>query len=420
MKHPEEICEELVLLLDADTFTFYYGSRPDQNFEADEFTYPAVFLDKPIKATIRNTISNARYATVNMVLFFAYKVEIDATEPEKFAQAKQTAWTAAREFVLRLRRYDDYITDVKAETLTDVDHVFDINLAGCLLEVTVEIKDVDPTCIDAVVVSPPVEVSPPDVTPPVEYDADAQAYFDALPEPISDARKEIINDMVLDLKATGNWDELEQLAILANENEDNALIDLMLPSRSMINVNTATFVVDEGFYSGGINGYIDWNLPVNTMTKLTTNSSCIFVYNRLEPASSSYFEFGARDSGYATVIYLASKYFDGTVYAENNCINVGNSGNYVEALRFHASRRDSSTHQEYWHDDTLIYTVSRASSGRPPVSLHTNGLNGNGVHESSNFATQNYSIIGCGSGNVDVAALYNTIQTYMTAIGKQV
>jgi hypothetical protein len=147
MKHPEEICAELVALLTTDTFGFSYGAPPDQNFDADEYTYPHVFLDKPIRAKVFNSKSGTRELTVTMQLFFAYKTEMDEPEGAKFDNVKVVAWNSAREFVLRLRKYDDYIKDVVDEQLTDVDHVFDINLSGVLLEVTVVIIDAGGICL---------------------------------------------------------------------------------------------------------------------------------------------------------------------------------------------------------------------------------------------------------------------------------
>lgn len=147
MKRPEAICREIVTAMGG--YTFYYGERPDQNFEADEFTYPAVFLDVPITAKVKNNISGFREATVTVALFFANKTEMDEdasdTDVEDVIQA---SWNAAREFVLRVRDYNsDIVKDVTEETVTDAFNVFDINLSGALLELTFVIKDNASTCI---------------------------------------------------------------------------------------------------------------------------------------------------------------------------------------------------------------------------------------------------------------------------------
>jgi hypothetical protein len=146
MKHPEEICAEIAAAMTTDAFTFYYGSPPDQNFEVDEFTFPAILLDKPIVANVFNSKAGTRELKITMNLFFAYLSEMDHTEAFKFNNIKKRAWTAAREFVLRIRKTDLIKREVD-EKLSDVDHVFDIELSGCLLELTVTIVDVDSICL---------------------------------------------------------------------------------------------------------------------------------------------------------------------------------------------------------------------------------------------------------------------------------
>lgn len=149
MKHPEELCAEIVAAFTlADAWGFYYGTPPDLNFEADELTYPMVFLEKPVRSTVINQRSGAREHQVHIALMFVYMVEIDDTEPDKFANAKVKAWQAARHFVLRLRQYDSSIVrDVLHEENEDVDHLFDINLAGCILQLTYATIDADPICL---------------------------------------------------------------------------------------------------------------------------------------------------------------------------------------------------------------------------------------------------------------------------------
>lgn len=149
MKHPEELCAELVAALTTDSFRFYYGTPSDLNFESDELTYPMVFLEKPVVGVVNNTRSGTREVTFNVALLFTYLVELDETEPNKFALAKARAWNAAREFVLRLRAYDSSIVkDISSERLEDVDHLFDINLAGCIATLSFIVVDAGAICLD--------------------------------------------------------------------------------------------------------------------------------------------------------------------------------------------------------------------------------------------------------------------------------
>lgn len=150
MKHPEQLCPEIIALgqlTAGDDWGFYYGTPPDLNFEADELVYPMLFLEKPVRAKTKNTISGTRLLRFEVALMFVYMVEMDDTEPTKFINAKLKAWEAARQFVLRLRAYDSsIITDVDAEDIQDIDHIFDINLAGCLVVLNYTTVDAAPIC----------------------------------------------------------------------------------------------------------------------------------------------------------------------------------------------------------------------------------------------------------------------------------
>lgn len=153
MLHPEILLAEIVADLTTDTFAFNVNKKPDQNFDADEMTFPAIFLDLPIQSKVTNELSNVQTHQLTISLFIAYKVEIDDTQSAKHTTAKVNAWEAAKEIVLRLRNYGDATPGAIVELsgqheIVDVDNVFDINLCGCLLTFQLKIKDVTTTCIN--------------------------------------------------------------------------------------------------------------------------------------------------------------------------------------------------------------------------------------------------------------------------------
>lgn len=145
MTHPEDICKTIVEAMTTDGFGFYYGSKPDQNFEADEFNYPMVFMDSPVRSKILNRQSGVRDHQIQITLFIAYKKDLDETEPNRFENIKKIAWQAAREFILRLRRFEN-VKEIVSENNEDADNVFDINLSGVLVDVTFLYRDAGETC----------------------------------------------------------------------------------------------------------------------------------------------------------------------------------------------------------------------------------------------------------------------------------
>lgn len=155
MKHPEEIFNDIIPTITTDGFTAYVGKRPDQNFAADELTYPAAFLDTPLRSKPDIAINNVFEHNIPMSIFFAYKADLDSTSPQNFTAIKTKAWDAAREFIIRLKKYNKEdpndnkisIKEIKGVDMVDVDNVFDINLCGCLLTFTVIISDGSSVCV---------------------------------------------------------------------------------------------------------------------------------------------------------------------------------------------------------------------------------------------------------------------------------
>lgn len=151
MNHPEDFCATITAALNhtGESWGFMYGAKPDQNFDSDEFSYPMNFMDPCVGVPVKNLKTNVREMSYVLGLLFAYKCEEDDTESVKLALRKK-ARQAAREFVLRLRamnQSDDGIKDVSGENQTDVDHVFDINLVGVAVEITVVVVDSDSVCL---------------------------------------------------------------------------------------------------------------------------------------------------------------------------------------------------------------------------------------------------------------------------------
>ena len=102
----------------------------------------------------------------------------------------------------------------------------------------------------------------------VAYDADAQAYFDAVPNAYDDTYKGYINTLVTTLKSDGNWTKLDRLWLFANTTTGNAIIDLKALASATL-VNAPAFVADQGYTGDGSTSYINSNY---TPTNATINT----------------------------------------------------------------------------------------------------------------------------------------------------
>lgn len=159
---PKEICEELVpqIAVTGEDWFFFYGSRRDINFDADDktdsvsdengdqqtVTYPAAVLSKPV--TLRTTRYKSGYAesVASLLMFFLYDPDQDETREVKEALVKK-ARQAAEEMVKRLRAFDTHIASVGTETITDLENFTDRKCWGVTLGVDVTIKNLDGECL---------------------------------------------------------------------------------------------------------------------------------------------------------------------------------------------------------------------------------------------------------------------------------
>lgn len=134
--------------------TLTYGTRYEQNKDADNAVFPKLYLDEPLTSheTIR---SNGNTSTVYEVkLFFADKAQPDAT-PQQQRQTIVQMRALAKEFITRLQQqtYTDErkIFNLQSGTqftLTDVVNLpYDVGLTGVLLEIDLPVFDYNSNCI---------------------------------------------------------------------------------------------------------------------------------------------------------------------------------------------------------------------------------------------------------------------------------
>lgn len=132
--------------------TFIFGLTGWQNLEADESaTFPIVFLDSPI--TSEDDFKQGGYVEVNykLNLMFAYKTDLADTQPQQDV-AITNARLLAREFVLRIKAAKDstgthLFRNVKNTRRTDFQNMFDVNVSGCILELSLEPIDESSVCV---------------------------------------------------------------------------------------------------------------------------------------------------------------------------------------------------------------------------------------------------------------------------------
>lgn len=150
MKHPEEIVEEVLAQLTTDTFILKRGTRPEQNFDADEIDFNqkngVVFMD-PVKLKGEVQATNFRTYKCPISLFFAYKSNLEDPTVDQYSLVKK-ARAAADEFLLRIQKHEKIEPQkVLKHELDDVYNLFDLNLSGAFLTVEVIVRNNDASCL---------------------------------------------------------------------------------------------------------------------------------------------------------------------------------------------------------------------------------------------------------------------------------
>lgn len=248
----------------------------------------------------------------------------------------------------------------------------------------------------------------------VNYDTDAALYFAQLsPEP-SAAYKNAVNNLIIQLKADGNWTKLDRLFIHATESQQNSQISIVNPlSTPMSVLNSPTHTVNRGWTGDGISGYIDYNYaPSVNGVNFTQNSALVGIYTRLTQAADTSIILGAFQPGTNTALALNYTGF-GKLYATN--ANGQDIFNETTTAGFFTTVRTASNNTNLYLNGSLINSVATASTALQVQSYTSLAFNNNGTP--SNFSSNQVSLFVIGSGTINNATLYSAIQTFATAIG---
>lgn len=94
---------------------------------------------------------------------------------------------------------------------------------------------------------------------------------------VSEARKIVVNSMILSLKNGGVWTKLDFLFIFAAENEPSAYVDMISQIIATFVNPPVSFAVDAGYTPDGATNYIKTNFsPDAAGGNWTQNSACLF------------------------------------------------------------------------------------------------------------------------------------------------
>lgn len=238
---------------------------------------------------------------------------------------------------------------------------------------------------------------------------------------VSAGRKTLLNALVQGLIADGIWQKLDRLWILAAENSQSALIDLVALDQATA-VNSPTFTADRGYAGDGVTSYVDTTFnPLTQGVTYQKDSAHIGVWDLTDRAGSTVVATGIQDS----LTTFSSELFPYTAIAPGGLtmrINCG-SGNIDtvannSSLGFLIAQRNDSSTQQGFYNGTSLGTLGPHTSDGPPSRVFYIG----GTNYDNTLALGTTDQIGIASygGELTTAqasSFYSRLLTYMQAIG---
>lgn len=251
------------------------------------------------------------------------------------------------------------------------------------------------------------------------YDPDAQAYFDVMSPALTPERKTLINDHVLSLKAGGVWSIMDQLRPMAQTGTNNSRVNLRNPTGPLLSgFNGPVFTDDRGWAGDAVGAYMGTGHIFTDANNFTQNAGIIGCYINATPADVNNNNPAlGMDVTTGTLTFLRPKDSTGGMGGRINAATNDNSGAVPSRTGFKAlNRKDANTLQ--WYGPTgapLGGPLTKASAAMQTKELMLFRL-GTGYGADR----QAYSFIGGTLTDAQTQALFNSINTYLTAIGAAV
>jgi hypothetical protein len=252
------------------------------------------------------------------------------------------------------------------------------------------------------------------------FDADAQAFITAAN--ITDlTQQSAITNFVIGLKTDGLWTNLKAIYPFVGGNATSHKYNLKDP-RDLDAAFRLSFVggwthTSGGAQPNGTNGYADTFLTPSG--NLLQNSTHLSVYSRTN--SNNGVDIGVN---IPNGLYIISRYTAG-FYRANNSLesNVGLTAP-TTSLGLFLNNRIISTEMSFWQNgvkQTDNTSPARNSTGLSSYKIYIGAYNVNGT-TAFQFSNRQQALASIGNGFTDIEGsnFYTRVQTFQTALGRQV
>lgn len=242
---------------------------------------------------------------------------------------------------------------------------------------------------------------------------------------VSASRQTIINTLITSLKAHNLWNVHDRIWLLAAENSQSALIDLV--NLSSATNNGSTFTVDQGYAGNGTTSFVNTNFgPSTNGVNYTQNSASLSCYVRTSRSTASNKEaVGMFDDGSGRSARFFPHANGSVVVASLNASNsFAQTGPTTNAQGFYTvSRTGATTSNTYKNSNTSsIFSDSTASLAGLSATTFYIGAENVQVGADNWFSDDQIAVVAFGAGlsSTDAAQFQTDINAYMTSLGTNV
>ena len=225
-----------------------------------------------------------------------------------------------------------------------------------------------------------------------------------------------IANLIDGLVADGVWAKLDALYVLAQQNQTDALLNLVGTSYTATIGGSTPFAAYQGFTGGA--GIIDtgFNPATATSPNFTQNSASMGVWVLNSRASgAAYYEIG-NNTGVAGA-GISPFYNSGGSQTPLNDLTYPAYSGVTNAQGAWSLDRSASASSVYYKNGASVATMAASSTGVASTNVWILGLNNNGTTLDPTSDQVAEAHIGASLGSAGQLALYNRLRTYMTAVG---
>lgn len=245
------------------------------------------------------------------------------------------------------------------------------------------------------------------------YVAEADALFAAMSVAPSDARKTIINTLIVALKANGVWAKCDVIYVLAAHDEQAARLNWKNPGTATLTaINSPTFTTDRGFTGDNATTELRSGVAFSALGNYAQNSAHLSAWVLDTNTNNSQCPIGQSTGTPYAYIMISG----GTPQLNSN-IHATSSAMVITSFTrngFFLSNRSGSTAQQCYRNGSSIMSNSTASTGVAGGDLV--GLADPVFAAYSSLQTA-YLDAGESLDATENTNYYNELNTYMVAVG---